>query len=378
MKFIPFIWANLWQKPVRTVVTFACVAVAFILFGMLQGADSALMAPLKSASLERLFVDGRLGLPVPLAYRDEIARLPGVRQTTEVGILAAYFQDPKNSLRVIFTEPDVWLAMRPEVHVPRDELRTALQVRTGVIINKWLETNYNWKVGDQVTVHSNVPNTEAGYDWTFNIVGEMANSEAAGGGGFMLANFNYYDRARTSEQGTATRVLVRIENSRLAATVSKRIDSLFENSTVPTRTQSERETWQTEIASIGDIGLFTHAILAAVFMTIIALTSNMMMETVRERTAELAVLRTLGFRRWAVVVLVLAEAVALCGSAAFVGLSVSAGAFPLLKDYVGTALLPPEVIGAGEGLAIVVAMVSAAIPAWLATRREIVAALAAT
>lgn len=376
MKYLPFIWTGLWRKPIRTAFTMLCVVIAFLLFGLLQGVDAAFSRTVADEKLDRMFVEGRFPQPLPLAYRSRIAAVPGVTRVVEVSWLSGSYQDPKNGVYVTATDPAIWLAIRPEFHIPEAQVAAMKKVRIGAIISDWLATKNGWRIGDPFTLQTSTPTVKGSTNWTFEVVGIMGNPGTTNEVRQLLANFEYYDEARSTDKRTADRFLLRIDDARYSARVAQQIDRLFANSAVQTRTQSEQEQGQSAIASLGDINFFTRAVMGTVFFTLLVLTGNTMMESVRERTAELAVLQTLGFTPANVLVLVLAEALMLCVVGAMAGLALASGVFPVVRTYVGTAVLPPVVVGLGLLSAVAVAFLSALIPAWRAMRMKIVDALA--
>lgn len=375
MKCLPLVLASLKRKPVRTVLTMLGVVVAFVLFGMLQGVNASFSATLARTKLDRLFVDSRFGTPLPLSFGARIAEVPGVVRIAENAFLRTYYQDPRQSVNIVATRPAEWLAMRPEYTISQAELDASAQRRNAAIISDWLARLYDWKVGDQFTVRSRPTPTSPSADWTFVVTGIMRYSDPTEELTLMLTNFAYYDEARAVGRGTVNRFLVRIDNPLRGAQISQQIDSLFATSGVPTRTQSEQEMGQAQAASIGDVQFFTHSIMAAVFFTLLIVTGNTMMESVRERRAELAVLKALGFSDTAVLMLVVAESVILCLIAALVGLALAAISFPLASRYVELTELPMEVVLLGVIVAIGVALVSSVVPAWRVLRLGVADAL---
>ena len=376
MKYLPLIWAGLWRKPARTLLTFLSIVVAFLLFGMLQGVDSAFERIVGQQKLDRMFVDPRFAQPVPYAYKAQIERVKGVTKITEVHFMGGYYQDMKNGLGVIFTIPSVWLAIRPEYQIPKAQVAATLSSPTAVVINDWLAEHNHWKVGDRITIKGGIPRKGGDNDWTFDVVGIMHNTEAVGEGRQILANYQYLDEARANGSGVVSRYLMRIDDAAHAGRIAREIDSKFANSPVATRTQSEQDQVQSALAQIGDFKFFTRAIMSAVFFALLFLTLNTTMESVRERTAELATLKTLGFQDTSVLGLVLAESVTLFLVAAAVGLAVTAALFPLAKSVIGNTTLPAQVIVIGAVLAVVAALLSAIVPAMRAMRLNIVQALA--
>lgn len=374
---LTLVWVGLWRKPPRTVFTLACLVIAFLLFGLLQGVASAFTQVLLQQRLDILFVDGRFQQPLPMAYAARIARVPGVTVLAPVAFLPGSYQDPKNSVFAIATRPEQWLAIRPEYLLPKEQLSAIGHTRTGVIITDWLARQNSWKVGDAVTlVQTPVLTRKGDANWTFEIVGVMRDPDSTEATSFMLANFDYYDQARVTDNGTVNRFLVRVDDARHATRIARQIDQLFTNSSVQTRTQSEHASLESAMVALGDISFFTRSIIAAAFVTLLVVTGNTMMESVRERTREHAILQTLGFTPARILTLVLAESLALCLAGSVVGLVLAAWVFPLVRIYyVGSSPLPPIVIGSGLVLSMGVALITALIPGWRAMRLSIVDAL---
>jgi putative ABC transport system permease protein len=215
-------------------------------------------------------------------------------------------------------------------------------------------------------------------EWTFEIVGVYGSADGKMPSNEMWVNYPYFDEERTSGNGTVTLYFAHIDDPARAGAISERIDALFANSPNETQTQNERDWLRGRIAQIGNMAFFINAIIGAVMFTLLFLTGNTMMQSVRERIPELAVLKTYGFRDSAVVALVLGEALLLCGGAAALGLLVAKLLSPSIFRAIGAGglALPWTVIGTGLGVAAIVALVSALPPAWRAQRISIVDALA--
>jgi putative ABC transport system permease protein len=376
VKYLGLIWAGLWRKPARTLLTLLSVVAAFVLFGLLQGVNSAFALAIERQQLDRLFIDPRFpGQPLPLTHRDRIERVPGITLLTQVSFTGGYYQEQTNFVQSIFTNPDIWLAIRPEWKYSQEQLEAVLRTRTGVMIGEGLAKKNGFKVGDQFSVRTPLMKKDGTSDWTFDVMGIMRNPAGADAP-FMLANWTYLDEARAGNTGMVNRFLMRIDDPRRSTQISREIDAIFLNSGTATRTQSEQAVAQSQISNIGDINFFTRSIIGAVFFALLLLTANTMMESVRERTAEFGVLKTLGFSGVQVLGLVLTEAVTLFVLSAAIGLAGAAAAFPLLQDYVGAASMPSSVIVLGLGLAVAAAFLSAGIPAWRAKRLDVIAALA--
>ena len=377
MKYFMLVWAGLWRKPVRAALTMMSIVVAFFLFGLLQGIDSGFARVLATGKFDRMFCDGRFRQPLPLAYKTQIlSAVRGIDKITEITFVPSYFQEQKNFVGVIATNPDIWLAIRPEYAVDKEAVATVVQTRTGALISDWLAEHNGWKVGDQVTVRSRIPQKTGSSDWTFDIVGTIRNTELTGENRTMLVNFRYIDEGRLANTGTALRFLIRIDDAKRSSQVAKEIDALFTSSSAPTHTQSEQETGQAQLSTIGDVHFFTRAVIGAVFFALLFVTANTMVESVRERTAEFAVLKTVGYSDWAVLGFVIAEGMLLCVTAAALGLAMAAALFPYIDTFLSLKRLPFEVVSMGMVCAASVALISTLIPALRARRLSVVAALA--
>ncbi|HEY6926725.1 MAG TPA: FtsX-like permease family protein, partial [Steroidobacteraceae bacterium] len=347
MKSLPLVVAALRRKPLRTLLTMLGVVIAFLLFGLLQGVDSAFELTIERLKLDRVFVDARFSQPLPLAYRDKIARIPGVIRLTPISFLDGYYRDPKNEVLVIATTPEIWLGIRPEFSISKEQIEAVTRTRNGVIIADWLAREDGLKIGDQFTVRTRTGPATPDSDWMFVVVGIMTYSDPSQQMTSVLANFAYYDEGRTNDKGTASRFLVKIDDPRRSAGICREIDRLFATSGVQTRSQTEHEMGQSQIANVGDITFFTHSIVGAVFFTLMILTINTMMESVRERTCEIGVLKAIGFPNRAILMLVIMESTALCVTASILGLFLSAMLFPLARDYVDHTVIPPIVTLSG-------------------------------
>ncbi|MGH8176550.1 MAG: ABC transporter permease, partial [Steroidobacter sp.] len=235
---------------------------------------------------------------------------------------------------------------------------------------------YNWKIGDRLPIGTSIWTTKDGAStWFFDVVGTFDPSDLAGLPTFYF-NHSYFEENSSFGNGVVHYYLVGLDDPARATQISLAIDALFENSTNETRTQTESALAQMQLKQIGDINFIVNAIVGAVLFTLLFLTANTMAQSVRERTSELAVLKTLGFSDAKVLTLVLVEALLLCVFAAGVGLLLANSAFPALKPIFGAFRMPMVVIAMGGGMALLLALLSGLPPAWRAKQLNIVDALA--
>jgi putative ABC transport system permease protein len=378
MKYLPLVWAGIWRKRGRTLLIFLQVAVAFTLFGVLQGLKTGVDRAVVSARADLLIVHSRLSWaqPLPLGMLGQISSVPGVKEVVPVDLAVATYQNPKQQVGIVALRPDKgWLSAFTYT-IPPAYVRAFRATRTGVLVRAELARKYGWKIGDRIPLMTQIMNREGSPVWTFDVVGTFTDSDVGGGNSNVLINYDYWNEARASGKDTVHHFNVRISDPRAAASVSDAIDARFENSPDETRSESIRELAQANLQSIGDFEFLIRAVVAAVMAALLFATATMMIQSVRERTSEIAVLKTVGFTDAAVFVLTLAEAAVVCVVAAGLGLGLATFAFPYASRFIHNVSMPWIIVLIGLGAAVGVALVSAAVPAMLAARLRVAEALA--
>lgn len=379
MKYFPLVWSGLWRNRVRTIFTLLSIVVAFLLFGLLQGVNHAFNGALESANIDRLLVSSRFSFlePLPIGLLRQIETVPGIARVSYLCQFSTYYQEPKNQILVTPGNLDQLLKSYPEILVPKDQVLAASRTRTGALVGKLIADGLGLKVGDKLPLHSSVLKQDGSSDWTFDVAGIFDAPESPGLAGLILANYDYFDEARLSNKGTVLRFVIQVQDPARALQVASGVDRLFANSANETKTQSQKEYSQSLMKQFGDVGFLFDAIIVAVFFALLFVTANTMAQSARERIAEFAVLKTLGFSDLGVMALVLCEAALLCGVAALIGLAMSSRLVPALTGAAGIPIaLPPKFIVIGMATALLLALISALPPAWRAKRLAVVDALA--
>jgi putative ABC transport system permease protein len=377
VKFLPLIWSGIWRKPGRSILIFLQVTFAFALFGVLQGMKTGVDQLISQARADLLLVHSSLGLvdSLPLGLLEQIKSVPGVKVVVPVELSGGGYQKPNQSVGVVGIRPDEgWLSAFTYTVSP-EHAAAFKNTRTGTLVRKSLADKYGLKIGDRIPLMTATVKTDGSTDWTYDVVGTYTDSDVAGGTDVILVNYEYFDAARVAGKGTVNHFNVAIADPRQAATVADAIDRLFANSPSETRTESLRELAQLQMQSIGDMDFLIRAVVAAVLVALFFSTTTMMMQSIRERTPELAVLKTLGFADRTLFLFVLAEAAVVCVAAAAFGLTLALVAFPFASKFVPGLSMPLRVVAIGLGCAAAVALISASAPAIRAARLNIVAAL---
>jgi putative ABC transport system permease protein len=382
MKFLPLILAGLRRKLARTILTMISVAVAFLLYGLLDGVTASFDNAIdRLTDATRLRTQSRINIMagLPLAHRARIESVPGVLEVGVYNYFGGYFRDPENSVDASAVDVDR-LGSLADALVTEEQREAMRRTRTGALIGTELVERFGWQVGDRVTLRSRAWTRKDGSsDWEFEIVGVYGLPDGAfpADGNFWM-NYDYFDEARAFGNGTVTVYTMRAENADRAAQIAADVDRLFANSSDETLTQSHAEFLHAQIDRIGNVDFIVNAIIGAVLFALLFVTGNTMMQSVRERIPELAVLRTYGYGNGTIGALVLAEAALICMGSAGAGLAVAALAFPSVFEAMGIAALPLEatVVLSGAALAALLAVGSALPPLWRAHRLKIVDALA--
>ena len=383
MKYLPLIWAGLWRKPLRTVLTFLSIVTAFLLSGVLQGVIAGFDGALAKMSEARLRVVNRANLldTLPVSYQARIERVPGVRRVAKTTFFVGYYQDPKNSFSGGAGDVDAFLDVFNEIKAPPEQVTAMRNNRTGAMIGVELSRKYGWKIGDRVTLHSLLWVKKDGMsDWTFDIVSISnagPNDEKTFANEFYV-NYPYVDEARATDRGTVNMFAVAVDDPKQNTRIGMDIDKLFANSANETITMNDKEYVNSQLRQAGNIRLFVYEIIGAVLFTLLFLTGNTMMQSVRDRTSELGVLKAIGFANRDVLLMVIAESILLFVAAAGIGLLVATLLVPGIFRGLQLFTPPPQfkVFAYGLLLAVVIACMVGALPAWRAQRLEIVTALA--
>jgi putative ABC transport system permease protein len=377
VKYLPLLFANLLRRKLRTILTIGSFAVALFLLGLLLAVRSAFRQGVDVAQADRLIVTNKTSMiqPLPYATRDKVAATPGIKGYTFANWFGGVYQDPKNFFAQFAIDTDGWRQIYTEFVVPDDQWQAFVADRQGAIAGKFTADRFGWKIGDRI------PFQGAGYpgEWEFNLrgiyTGRRPNDD--------LSQFWFQWKYLNENGPDYTHDLigwyvVRLEPGASAATVGREIDDKFKNSAFETRTQSESAFMQGFVTQFGNIEFLMLAIGGVVFFTLLLVTGNTMAMSVRERTGELAVLKTVGFGDGFVVGLVLVETLLVAALGAALGL-VGAWWLSFRGDPTNGMLpgfnIPNSGLFAGFGLAMAVGLVAGVLPAWSAGRLKVVDAL---
>ncbi len=379
MKYLPLLWSSLWRKKVRTIFTLLSIFVAFLLFGLLMTIRGAFSFGVEIAGLDRLVLIHKVSLimPLPVSYLERLRATEGVAMATHNTWFGGVYQDPANFFAQIAVEPEAFMKLYPEYRVPPDQMTAWLADRQGVMVGVDLAKRFGWKVGDRVPILGTIWQPKQGQVWEFNISG-MYDADPGVDKTQFFFRYDYLNENRRGGEGLVGWYIVKIADAGRAQAMGATFDEMFANSSAETKTTTEKGFVEGFAKQVGDIGAIMVAILIAVLFTMLLVAANTMAQSVRERTSEMGVLKTLGFSNGSILALVLGESVliAVLGGAAGLGV-----AWLLVQqgDPTGGMLpifvLPGRDVAIGAGLVVLLGLVAGALPAATAMNLKITDAL---
>lgn len=382
--YLPLLLANLRRRRTRTVLTLLSVATAFLLYGLMAALRNALFAGVELAGADRLITTHKTSIiqGLPRSYLNRIAGTDGVRVATSFGWFGGYYITERNRVIAQIADADTLEAVYPEFILGAGESRAWRSQRDCALVGESLARTWNWKVGDRFPLRSDFRRKADGSDtWELQVCG-IYRVRDTGDTSNLFLRYDYYNESVRVGRDQAGWIVFRVRDAARMTEVARRVDALFANSSNETKTSSEQAFAQGWINQIGNVGAIITAIVSAVFFTMLLVTANTMAQSIRERTAELAVMKTLGFSGLQVLWLVLAESVLITVIGGTVGIGLSAlvvqGIQPALAQYLPMLAIPPDALLAAAGFMLGLGLLSGALPAWQAWRLNIVTALRRT
>ncbi|HET6725479.1 MAG TPA: ABC transporter permease [Gammaproteobacteria bacterium] len=387
MKFLPLIWSAFTRRKARSVFTFLSVVVAFVLFSVLAAVHQGMVGQLSIANAQRLHVTAKVssGTPMPVRYRSIISQVPGVVAVSPMIGFHGHYRDPKLGLNVLFADPktigEIFPGFNTTIGRQGAVGRGWLTDRQAAIAGPVLAERMGWHVGQTVPVQSETPKKDGSTTWYFHLVGIYHTNLPKAYQSFFLAHYQYFNQAVASPDAKdrAWEFFVRVNDARHISQIASAIDARFANASPQTYTQSVRMQVLSYLHAFGDVGAIAAGVGAAVFFTLLLIITNTMGESIRERTAEFAVLKSFGFNRAQVAMLVVAEALLLTIVGGISGIALGYGAVSLLTPSLSNALqtfgLTGAAAAAGVALALAFGVLASLFPVRQVTRLRAATAL---
>ena len=381
MTFLQLIRKNLFRKKLRTALTIFAIFIAFLIFGVLATFQNGMNAGVDLAGADRLIVTNKINFtqPMPIAYVSRVAAVPGIARVAHASWFGGYYQEPKNFLVSFAIDPASYLDIYSEYIVAPAQREAFLRDRGGVLVGKVVADTYGFKVGDRIPLKSSIWRQKNGSDtWDFTVSGIVMPREARVDTNFVMFHYEYFKETRDVGGDTIGWMIVKTANTNDNERIIKTIDTQFANSPFETETKTEQAFNKAFIEQLGDLGFIIFAVVGSAFVTILLIVGNTMMLTVRERTNEIAVLKTLGFTGERIFALIIGESLllAVIGGLLGVGLAwlASFGMAQAMSSYgpmtfsLSTALISFVLIA-------ILGLLTGFAPAYRAMKLDVVTAL---
>lgn len=372
---------NAFRHRLRTGLTLLGVTVAVLAFGLLQTVVGAWYAAADATSRTRLVTRNAISLvfPLPLSYLQKIRAVPGVTQVSHSNWFGGVYVSERNFFPQFAVDAQSYFRLYPEFLVEPGEMQAFLRDRQGAVVGRRLAQRFGWRVGDTVSLRGTIwPGT-----WRFTIRGIYRGAEAGTDEGLFFFHWRYLNetaqRNYPRRANTVGVFILGIDDASRAAAISSAVDALFRNSLAETRTETEKAFQLSFVSMTEAILLAIQAVSYVVIAIILAVMANTMAMTARERLAEYATLKALGFGPGFVRLLVYGESLAIALLGGALGMLLS---FPAAEAFGAqlASLFPvfsirPETLGLQALAALLVGLIAALVPAEKGARVNIVAGL---
>jgi len=332
MRIIKLIFKNAFRHKLRTLLTVVGISIAVMAFGLLRTVVTAWSAGVEASAANRLITRQAISFifPLPLAYRDQIAQIPGVDAVTYANWFQGVYIDKNQFFARLAVDAETMFDVYPEFLLTDEEYQTFLKERNSCIIGQSIAEQYNLKIGDLMTIEGDIyPG-----DWQFVVRGIYKPRDKTTDATQMFFHWNYLNE-RMIEMGVGRDnevgwYIVKIKDPSQTGNVSEQIDALFKNSRAETKTESERAFQQGFVAASSAIITSMNVISFVIIGIIMLVLGNTMIMSARERTREYAVFKTIGFSGGHMVGLILGESLFISALGGALGLFLS---FPIIEGF---------------------------------------------
>lgn len=369
---LKFIFRNLFRHRLRSVLTGIGMIVAIVAFGLLRTVVDAWYAGADASSATRLITRNAISLvfPLPISYENKIRQVDGVTSVSYANWFGGIYISEKNFFPQFAIAPQSYLDLYPEYVLSEDEKSAFLRDRQGAIAGSMVAAEYGWKPGDVIPIRGTIyPG-----DWNFVLRGIYRGAEKKTDETLFFFHWdNLNERLKKAQASRAEHVgiyVVGIKDPSLAAQISTEVDEIFRNSLAETLTETEKAFQLGFVAMTEAIVTVIQIVSFVVIAIILAVMANTMAMTARERKGEYATLKALGFGPSYIVALIFGESLMISLSAGMAGIFFTYPAADFFATKVGTLFpvfdVAHETAWMSLGVALLVGLVAAAIPAWRA------------
>ncbi len=384
MKDLYLIYKNLTRNKLRLFLTCFAIFIAFFLYGLLGALKGAFDAGIELSADDRLIVVNKINFtqPLPLAYFNKVKAIEGVKDVSHANWFGAYFQDQRRPMVGMAVDPETYLQVYSELQLDEASLQRWFNDRQGMIVGEAMATTYGWKVGDRVPISSNIfSQADGSHTWDMVVSGIFTAEDKQLDTNYLLFHYKYFIETQTFGSDWIGWMVLTTDDPALNEQVAKAIDALFANSSSETETSTEKAFNKAFIEQIGSIGFILTSVVMAAFFTILLIVGNAMFLAIRERTREIAVMKTLGFTATRVFRLVLSESILLSLLGGLSGILVAyytleaVTSIPQIRSILPNLLLSKEIFLQALAYMLGLGLITGFVPAFRAMRLNTVQAL---
>ena len=321
MTLTRFVTKNALRNKRRSILTMLSLAFSLLLLTLMMTIWRAFYLDEGSAeSAQRLVVRHRVSLTfsLPGYYREKIRAVPGVVAVVPVSWFGGIYKDqkPENFFAQFGTDPEEFFKVYRDMEIPAEQVTAWQRDRQAVIVDDTLAKKYGWKLGDRIVLQGTIypVNLELYIRGIFH-----SNPDNKS----VYFNAKYLEEAVSWFKGKAGTFSILAASPQDVGKVASTVDDMFRNSPQPTKAESEKAFGLEFVAMLGNVKAFILSICSAVVFATLLVSANTMAMSIRERTREVAVLKTLGFTRQSVLALFVSEAVALALAGGAIGVSLA-------------------------------------------------------
>ena len=369
------------RKRLRTFLTIMSMFIAFALYGTLNTVSSIFTGAIEGTSAENIIVMPRYDMfgKLPYSHVQFIETLDGVEDFMVMDYLISDGLESMMDGVVYATSPNFFDVY--DRFEASDESKLALKTNpNAAIVGQLMADQKGLKIGDIIYTKANSLNTDGSYNWSFEVAGFYTAKQIKGDEMGAVINWDTFDEARMNQKGTIGMIMIKAQSAEEGEIISQKIDERFMNSSYATRSGPESMMAVEMAGEIADVELIVNSILMSVFFTILLVSSNTLAQSIRERTNDIGVLKCLGYKDFTIFTSVILEAIAICFSAVLLGLLLTALMIPALEILSGELFsdvvsLPSGIIIGGFLIGLLIAFISAAVPAYQALNLKVVDAL---
>jgi len=372
---------NLFRKPLRLGLTCFAIMIAFLIFSVVTTLKTALNSGVEMSADNRLVVVNSINFtqPLPYAYVNKVKAIEGVKDVVHMNWFGGYFQEPANQIVVMAVDPESYFDVYEELVIADDQKQAWFGNRRGMLIGRALADAYGWKVGDLLPMSSNIfSNRDGGHTWDMEVAGIFDGNDEQVSTNYAVFHYKYFMETQTFGGDWVGWLTLTTDDPAINERVAKAIDEEFANSQAQTDTSTEKAFNKAFIEQIGNIGLMIFGIVFTAFFTILLVVGNTMILAIRERTGEIATLKTLGFSAKGIFGMILTESMLMSFLGGFAGLGLAyvmvEGAKPFLAQFLPGLVLSEAVAIQAVIFMVILGLVTGLVPALNAYRLNIVTA----